>query len=302
MYKLIRFAFFLLPGLISCTATDQNHRAFSLGKNIKFNHLYFVIDSTTYHYLSDSVPFLKDFSSVKESVTDTKEESWSGKYLYGKGHYLEIFGPSGFPGAKQGDVGLGFMTNKTGTLDSLHRHWLSTRDSVDRKVKTILEDGVNYPWFTALALPDPDSLRLRTFLMENDKADMLYWGFTEKDLENEIEYWDYMRHYRAKVAKTSPDSIKFAKLFEKIRKIHLVLSDKELTLLRSHLIDFGFSENGDTFYGQDVDITYKIDSKEHFMLHQIDFKLTRSVPRKETTLKNLVISAEGQNAYFKFLY
>ncbi|NOT77193.1 MAG: hypothetical protein HOP08_19895 [Cyclobacteriaceae bacterium] len=290
----------ILIGTGSCSRNTEKSPDYSFEQYIRFNHLYIVIDSTTYELLSGSNSFLKEFSGVVESQSDSKDESWSGKYLYGKGHYLEIFKPGGYPGSTLGNVGLGFMPTKMGTLDSLYKRWSQTEDSVDRKDRTILDNGVNYPWFTALSIYDADSLQLRVFLLENAKEDMLYSGFTEKDLQGEIEYWDYMRYYRAHVRKTSPDSIRFTKLFEKIETIHLTVSEKELHMLTQHLQDFGFQLQGRTFRGRDIDITYNLDNNPHRLLQRIDFKLTDSLAAAEFTLNKLSITVKGRNASFRF--
>lgn len=294
-----RVAFVALVALMSCSGGDSKPTDEDFEKYIRFNHLYVVIDSVTYDLLSNSNQFLADFSGVVETQSDTKDETWAGKYMYGKGHYLEIFRPGGYPGSRPGDVGLGFMPTRTGTLDSLHKHWSKTADSVDRKERTIVDGGVTYPWFTSLSIRDRDSLQLRVFLMENAKEDMLYWGFTEEDLQNEITYWDYMRYYRAHVRETSPDSIQFNKLFEKVTAIHLTLSYPELTHLTQHLKDFGFQKEGNIFHGNDIDIEYAIDEDTHLILNGIDFKLTDSLAEADYRLNKLRITVKGREATFR---
>lgn len=300
---LYRLTFFtLLLGTFSCANKNESLEDYPFEKNIKFNHLYVVIDSTTYKYLSDSLPILADFSIMKESRTDAGDESWSGKYLYGKNHYLEIFRPEGYEGAKLGDFGMGFMPNKLGTLDSLHRHWSQRLDSVEREDQTLVDDGVTYPWFTALSIPNLDSLQLNIWLMEHAREDMLYYGFTEKDLMNEIDYWDYTRHKKAKNLKTSPDSVAYNKLFDKVTLVHLVLSSKEVAYLRQYLLDFGFSEHDNAFRGNDIDVKYEIDEDRHFMLKQMDFQLSKSLQKTEYSVSNIDIIVTGNKASFKFNY
>lgn len=290
----------LLLMTFSCSKTDRIEQH-EFERYIMFNHLYVVVDSATYQMLSNDDEFLSRFSGVAVSKSDTKDESWEGKYLYGKGHYLEIFQPGGYPGAKAGDVGLGFMPTKLGTLDSLYELWKAGTDSVDRKERTIIEDGVTYPWFTALSLMDLDSLQLRVFLMENAREDMEYAGFTEKDLEREISYWEYMRYYRAKSRKTSPDSVEFDKLFEKVIAIHLSVGEKELVLLSKHLTDFDFERKGTMFHGNDINVFVQPLGEDGVTLDEIDFKLTDSIAKAEYHYNKLDVKVDGRKASFLFL-
>jgi hypothetical protein len=88
--KLTTFIALLL--LTSCTKEkNRTNEYLNFEKHIKFNHLFVVVDDLTYQYLSDSIDAIKAFSSFSETNTKTDTESWSGKYLLGKNHYLEIF-------------------------------------------------------------------------------------------------------------------------------------------------------------------------------------------------------------------
>ena len=300
MYNPNRLLVTLFVLAMACTAPVKKQTVFAGKDHIKFNHLYLVLDSITYQLLSDSIPFLKEFSGVRETNTVTKDETWSGKYLYGKGQYLELFGPAGYPGARTGDLGLGFMTNKMGTLDSLYHYWLPGKDSLERKDRTIIDKGVSSPWFTSLAVYDQDSLQLRTFLLENAREELLYVGFTEAQLQQTIGYWEYMRYARAKNRNTSPDSITFTRLFEKVERLYLSVSGKELALLREHLTDFGFTEKDKIFHSNELEIHYELVSHGGQLLRQMDCKLTRPIASQEIRLNRLTIKVSEQKASFLF--
>ena len=293
-------ALLFLAAACKAQVPAQKPAVHAVKDNIKFNHLYLVLDSTTYQLLSDSVIFLKEFSGIRTTSTVTKDESWSGKYLYGKGQYLEIFGPAGYPGARIGNHVLGFMTNKLGVLDSLYHYWESRKDSVERRDRTIVDKGVATPWFTTLSLYDKDSLPLRTFLLENAREELLQAGFTKEQLHQQIDYWDYMRYVRAKARNISPDSITFIKLFEKIEILYLALSQKELQLLREHLIDFGFTERDHSFISDELKIHYKAKATGDQLLTQMNIKLTRALPKQEIRLNKLTIEVSGEQAVFRF--
>jgi hypothetical protein len=61
---------------------------------------------------------------------------------------------------------------------------------------------VTFPWFTALSISTRETLKVNIWLMENRREEMLNAGFKENDLQNEIEFWDYLRFSRAKKTST----------------------------------------------------------------------------------------------------
>ncbi len=272
-------------------------------KHIKFNHLYIVIDDYTYKYLFDSLEFFNDFARITESKVNAGSESWTGKYVIGYNNYLEIFCPKGFEGGKLGNVGFGFMPNKMGTLDSLYSYWKAEMDSVVLINRVFVdENGKSHSWFRAISIPDKDSLPINIWLMENTKENMLFAGFTENELSNEIDYWDYSRHFAANSSQTPLDSVKYGKLFDKVTSLNLTLSDKELSFLRLYLLSFGFSEKAKTFSKDDFQINYLISNSHHYIVNQIDFSLLGTLPCEKYTFRNIELSVKGDKASLKLKY
>lgn len=294
----------LVVGIWSCNNKSNNvENKPSYTKHIKFNHLFVVIDDSTYNYLLDSLKFLDQFSINREMSVNVGDESWTGKYLFGKHNYLEIFKSDGKEGSKMGDVGLGFMTNKMGTLDSLYSYWEANLDSATLENRDLVDEkGDTSSWFRYATIPDKDSLQIKLWLMENTREHMIRSGFTDNDLLGEIEYWDYMKNFRASYYGISPDSIKYDKLFDKITSLHLTLSKKELSYLKQYLTDFGFTENGRTFSKDDFEIKYVISESRHFILNQVDFSLTDTLRNDKYSFKNLVLLIDGNKASLNFTY
>jgi len=54
----------------------ENTNNFGFRKNIKFNHLYVVIDDSTYKYLFDSLKFLTNFGRTREETINAGSDSW----------------------------------------------------------------------------------------------------------------------------------------------------------------------------------------------------------------------------------
>jgi hypothetical protein len=131
---------------------------------------------------------------------------------------------------------------------------------------------------------------------------MLYAGFKEEDLEKEIEYWDYLRNMRAKMAKTIPDSIRYDKLFDRVSLVRLKVSNKELSFLRKNLLHLGFGERNKVFQGNDITIKYEVTEAPHFILQQIDFELAWNTKLENISLNRLTITMSGDKASFVFNY
>ena len=207
-------------------------------ENIRFNHLYVVIDDSTYACLFDFIQVLDDFSYNDSETVDTGEETWSGKYLFGLHHYLEIFNLEGYENAKIGELGLGFITDKSGTLNSTRLRWEGKKDSIYVTNREIVNEGQSSPWYQSISLPNLDSLRVTAWLMEHQKEEMIRVGFTDEDLQGVINWTEYINHSLAKSQKLSPDSIKFEKAFCRITSLYLTLTLNELEWLRVTLLDF----------------------------------------------------------------
>ena len=63
---------------------------------ISLNHIYIVLDSETYNNLFDSSFMEKELGNIKSTSVTTTDDSWSGKYFFGKKSYLEFFNKKSF--------------------------------------------------------------------------------------------------------------------------------------------------------------------------------------------------------------
>ena len=286
----------------ACNKKSANTNNSGFRKNIRFNHLFVVIDDSTYKYLFDSLKFLKGFAKTSEQTTDAGTASWTGKYLFGLNSYLEIFKPGGAEGTKLGDFGMGFITNKFGTIDSLHNYWTKTLDSVHEENTTANDNGQTSPWFTSISIPNIDSLKISAWVFENSKEEMTYAGFTENDLTKEIEFSEYTKHISAKLQNIPVDSVKYDKLFDKVTSLQINLSSKELAYLKSLLIDIGFTEQDNSFVKEDFIITYSLNESEHFLLKEIGFSLLKKMPKEKYFFRKIEMIVDGDKATMKFRY
>jgi hypothetical protein len=271
-------------------------------KNIQFNHLFVVIDDSTYKYLLDSLKFPGDFAKTSEESVSAGSASWTGKYIYGISNYLEIIKPGSLKGSALGNIGLGFITDKFGTIDSLQSYWTKTLDSVHTENRVITDNGKTSPWYKSISVPNIDSLKISAWVFENSKEEMSYAGFTESDLSKEIEYSEYYKHIRAKFRKIPVDSIKNDRLFDKLTSLALNLSSIELSYLRKSLLDIGFTKKNNSFSKDKFIITYSVTESPHFLLKEIWFSLLKEVPKKSYSLRKIDLIMDGDIATMKFKY
>jgi hypothetical protein len=292
----------LIIALSACTQKSDHPNQSGFRENIQFNHLFVVVDDSTYKYLFDSLKLLEPFAKIREETVNTANESWTAKYIYGLSNYLEVFKPGSIKGSKAGELGLGFITNKFGTIDSLKKYWATTLDSVHLENKTITDGGKITPWYTSVSIPKKGPLKLSAWVFENAKEEMKYAGFTETDLTRKIGYAEYYRHLRAKFQKVPIDSIKNDRLFDKVISLNIRLPEKEFSYLKRFLLDIGFTEKGYSFSKEEFTINYSLNQSERFLLKGIDFSLSKKVPFKKYSTKTMELVMDGNGAKMTFKY
>lgn len=297
----------LLTAVFLCMACEPSKKIevpkapFKYAYNIKFNHLYVVIDDSTYKYLFDSIPFFQQFAYVREANVDAGEESWSGKYISGNQDYLEIFKPGGAENTELGDFGIGFMPNLLGTVDSLYDYWKPSSDSIWKDLRNmVIGPGDTIPWFNAVAIHDPDSLAITPWVMEYTDTFMQMAGFTEEDLKREINHAEYSQRGFATRSNIPYDSADYRKLYEKVTALSVTLSKAEYNYFKKYLSDFGFQESESGFSRPDLTINYQLNDADHFILNQIEFELKKEVENQSYAFGSVVFEAQGRKASLLF--
>jgi uncharacterized protein DUF5829 len=120
---------------------------------VYFNHAYAVVDRRTADAIADS-DYLRAFANFEIRTTTGADKTWTGRYLYGRETYLELFGAGDLPGqdAALGSSGMGLSTEQVDDLAVVRDRlpgqgvqepveFLQTRD---------FGDGVPVPWFDAI--------------------------------------------------------------------------------------------------------------------------------------------------------
>ncbi|MFA8433390.1 MAG: DUF5829 family protein [Marinifilaceae bacterium] len=293
--------FLCLFVLFAIGCTTSTHRSNFRG-NVRFNHLYVVIDDSTYKNLFEGMKILEDFSYIKEQSVDSEKKSWTGKYLFGRHQYLEILKPVGDKKGRVGEVGLAFRTDKLGTMNLIKDHWENNDENFTYSQRKIKRKGKLSPWFDFLSLQQSDSLRVFSWLMESPKEELRSVGFSRADLKEVISWEKYSNHRRAKDLKIPADSVAYEKNFNRITQLHLTLTQYELDGLKRSLRDFGFTESGNKLVSQDVTIEYVISESKQFLLNRIDFELAGPMKPGTYSCNNLEFKVTEDSAHIRFLY
>ncbi|MDX3456875.1 DUF5829 family protein [Streptomyces sp. ME02-8801-2C] len=119
-----------------------------------FNHAFGVFDRETADAIEDSA-YLREFANFQvRTTTGSGGESWTGRYLYGRETYFELFGVGDVPGQDGllGSAGTGLSTEHAGdqatVIERLRAEGVT--DPVLFPQTRDFGDGVPVPWFDAV--------------------------------------------------------------------------------------------------------------------------------------------------------
>jgi hypothetical protein len=138
------------------------------------DHVFGVVDSETAAAVAAS-DFLRGLGRFEVATVAADDGSWTGRYLFGRRTYLELFGPgdlseSDAPGAS---AGLGLSTRDRGGLDIISERMAGWGGSL-RTGRRTREEGVDQvPWFDYLE-PSDASPTFGAWVMEflEDPSDL----------------------------------------------------------------------------------------------------------------------------------
>ena len=265
---------------------------------VDINHVFFCVDSITYNNLFKDDFIAKIFADTRELSNKTLTDSWTGKYLFGRDSYIEVFAPNSKKtnpelGDKFGDVGIVF---KTKLLGDIHKINLSMKaDNRDTHLKTNESefDGKIIAFNYNLFLSDSDLQESFCPYVEEKTADFLkFCGFNESEIKSEITAEQFREKMRHK---------KFDKLYDNIERIELTLTHREFEYLAETLKYFGFSRTGHRFTNKRLEIICSIQQNRKYKLKAIHFTLlNKTEDIKIEVSKNLTFIATGARASFEF--
>jgi hypothetical protein len=118
-----------------------------LGDQLAFlDHVMAVVDPDTATAIAES-DALSHHGRVDVTTVESDGVSWTGRYLVGRRHYVEIFAPGDFAGAEPGQTGLGLSTRTRGDLAAIVERATAngTMLTTGQRTRGVEERAV--PWF-----------------------------------------------------------------------------------------------------------------------------------------------------------
>ncbi len=262
--------------------------------NVYLNHVFFVLDSNTFaHLFTDN--YLQTIGDTSEKKTSTSNDSWSGRYFFGKNSYFEFFAANGFHGDVEGGCGFGFMTNKSGDFTTIKNNWEKVyKDSLQTDTIIVTSRGPAHKWFYAISLPLDTTMTATTWLMENTPDELKSVGFTDEEIKQSISWQQY---YEKRYQK------KFFKPFNKIKSVEIVTNKKEYEYLKTSLLGFGLKEVNNSFYNDEVKFKYTIANVAGTKLKSVTIALDETLPKHLVVISNhLKLNVDGKTGVFTFNY
>jgi hypothetical protein len=268
---------------------------------VDINHIFFCIDSITYENLFKQEFMGKIFADTRESSGNTLTDSWTGKYLFGRDSYIEVFASNSYEdanapiGDKFGDAGIVFKTKKSGDIHKINLLIKTNKRDSYLKLNESEFDGKIIAFNYNLYLSNADLQEsFRPYIEEKTKDFLKFCGFSESEIKSEITAEQFREKIRGK---------KFEKLYDNIEKIELTLTDGEFKYLAETLKYFGFSQTGHRFTNNRLDIICTLQQNRKYKLKAIHFTLLNKTEDINIEVsKNLTFRASGLKASFQFNY
>jgi hypothetical protein len=145
------------------------------------DHVLVVVDGETAAAVIESESLL-GLARLKVATVQADGESWTGRYLFGRQTYVEVFGPGDYEDGAPGATGLGLSTRTRGELDVLVERAAAAGSELKTGRRTAEADGDAVPWFD-YAEPDASdptfSIWVMEFLSEPDDLARRESGFLE---------------------------------------------------------------------------------------------------------------------------
>lgn len=276
-------------------------QALSQTGGFEINHIFFTVDSLTYNELLKDEFLTKVLANTREFSSTTLADSWTGKYIYGKNSFIEVFSQAKVKnnnlqlGDKFSDLAIVFKTKKSGDMDKFKGLLDSLKVSTKFETTEFVSNGQihkgNYILFIDRPLLHDN---FRPYVEEKTKELLLSRGFTENEIIQEISEEKFREKLRGR---------KFDKLFDKIKGIDLKLTNNEFNYLAETLKYLGFLQRGHIFSNEELVIKCQINENSRFRIDRIEISLCDKITSKEIIISNhLTLLIQEKVAQFIFNY
>ena len=128
--------------------------------DLRFNHLYFVIDQADLEAIKAS-GFFNDTLVVTETRTTyaNNQESWTGTYFYSESNYIEVFGNDNDEGLVT-NCGIAFSVDRIGDINVLKKELDKSYETLFFRENEIMmgrkfHGSMDYSLMTRYSIPNP---------------------------------------------------------------------------------------------------------------------------------------------------
>jgi Family of unknown function (DUF5829) len=119
-----------------------------------FDHVYAVVDAGTAEEIS-RCDYLRGLGRFEVGTTVADGKTWTGRYLFGRTTYVELFGPTDLDGGADSTTGIGLSTHAPGDLAKLAARMKGGEAGVEVRRRIIQEGDQDLPWFDYLSPVEP---------------------------------------------------------------------------------------------------------------------------------------------------
>jgi hypothetical protein len=274
--------------------------------NVFFNHLYAIIDQSTYDAMRNSAFFKNEFSNLEERTNAGESATWSGIYLTGENTYIELFNSKDKNKLREGelniaDVAIAFSVDHEEEMEE-----------VIKLLQHLFPNGMNHglfkrnidhklmPWFYYIQPTGYRSMKplLDTWVMAYHKDYLKHKNIKYSD-DNSFTRKEYNKTY---------NSVPFdkEKLFKDIEEITLLLDDatKKKFIEQQAVLGYHCQETGDSTVCRGPGIKIKLESSQDQLCKLVELRmsLNHKVDNIQThNIGNSTIKLENQTALWSFL-
>src|SRR3954470_20670828 len=119
----------------------------SAGGQLAFlDHVMIVTDLETATATANS-PELRDLGRFDVGTVESDGRTWTGRYLFGRRTYVELFGPDDLEDSEKCAAGLGLSTRTPGAIATLVERAANAGSGLVTGQRSVTEGGQTLPWF-----------------------------------------------------------------------------------------------------------------------------------------------------------
>lgn len=273
----------------------------STGRQLLFyNHAYGVLDRETADAIEHS-RYLRVFANFQiRTTTGADGHTWTGRYMYGRETYLELFGVGDLPGqdGALGSTGMGISTERAGdvtaVLERLREQGII--DPIEFRQTRDFGDGIPVPWFDAVFTTDQYDA-FGAWAMEYLPE---YFADPRSETEPPAHPGDVGRE------RYLTDDYRY-RLMRDVTEIRLAVSERDLANTVPLLRAGGFvvrpvADGGVVAHGGDTTIRFDAVPRDRVGLRQVEMSLNLPVPfqDEETIGNSTLVVGPGPRAVWTF--